>query len=573
MPEGDRQPPRHPPAAAAATEATAVCPECRRPLPARLLEAHLRQAHRVYTFRGARRPYTETLAALLDALAAPAPDAEAWAMLKAVADEEQKERAAFFLTTLLGQRLSRVEPERRAAVVDALARLLVAQGVTPVLTAMLASDAESAARHLALAVMAHWDGTLEPNLLQPLRGLVLDRRLPVDAQVGAMATLLRSVGPESLLAKEFLQKFVGGVGKAKAIDRLRLLAERAGPSAAIDALCGELEEQLRMTCPRCAVQLRKPDMEQHLWDEHRLVLDGRRVREPWGLIDEWARSMGGKADPEVMERCRALAARLDPGAGAARLRRVFAGAGVGDEEARRALVDEARAHGASLCPACYAEVPVPAEAPPAVLERRKGRLYAKGFCVELSEKGWWTTLEVRTPDRTVYRGPEPGRRWTRNGARVWLVGACVLLALLCACLAPATHHLPFALALAYLLAALGMEAIVRQIWRLGGPAEERLLEYAWRFLMPKLHAGGYRLEDSAFAVAVVKETPAGGVSARRAPLLQELVQRTEEAVREGRGPAEHLAALRRLLIAEAAAAGADPVPLVLGSWPAASRAA
>src|SRR5439155_15590084 len=137
------------PAPAAAPEATTVCPECRRPQPARLLEAHLRLAHRVFSYRGVRRPYTETLAALLDALVAAEPDAAAWATLQAIAGEEHKERAAFFLTTALGQRLSRVEPERRAAAVNALAKLLVAQDVGVVLSALLASDAESAARHLA----------------------------------------------------------------------------------------------------------------------------------------------------------------------------------------------------------------------------------------------------------------------------------------------------------------------------------------------------------------------------------------------------------------------------------------
>jgi hypothetical protein len=567
MPDGERQPARRPPAAtatAAAPDALVGCPACGKPQPARSLEAHLRSAHRLYTFRGTRRTYNETIAALLDALAIHAPDPEAWLTLKGIADVEQRERGAFFLSTLLGQRLSRVEAGARAGVVDALARLLVAHNISVVLTAMLASDAESAARHLALSLMEHWNGTLEPSLLQPLRGLVLDRRLPLDAQVGAMMTLLRSVGPESLLAKEFLQKFVGGVGKAKSIERLRQLEERAGKSAAIESLCGDLEEKLRMTCPRCGQQLRKPEMEQHLWDEHRLVLDGRRVREPWGLIEEWAKGLNGRRDADVMERCRALAARMDPDEGPARLQRVYLRTGLGDEETRRALLDEARELGESLCPACYALVPVPKEATPVELERGPRRLYARGFCVELTEKGWQTGLEVHTPERVLYRGPEPGRRWTVNGARVRLVGACVLLALLCACLLPSSHHLPIALAAAYLIAALVTEFIVRQVWTRPGPADDRLFDYTWRYLVPTLHEGGYRVEDSAFAAALVKATPAGRSSVTRAPLLQELVQRTETAVREGRGPAEHLAALRRLLIGDAAAGGADPVPLVLG---------
>ena len=447
--------------------------------------------------------------------------------------------------------------------VDALAKMLVAQQVTALLTATLASDAELSARHLALAVMGHWNGNLDPTLHQPLRGLILDRRLPLDAQIAALTALLRSVGPNSLLAKEFLQKFVSGLGKAKSIERLHQLEEHAGKSTAIDALTADLEEQLRMTCPRCAAQLRKPEMEQHLWDEHRLVLDGRRVREPWNLIEEWLRSMRGQPNAEVMLRCRNLADRVDPANGADRLQRLAVATGVATEEARRALLDEARQHNKSLCPACYAEVTVPCPAPKFALEQRQGRLYAKGFCVEVSEKGWRTTLEVRTPDRVLYQGREPRRRWTITGARVWLAGSCVLLALLFACCPLIAYPKGFVPVAVFLLAAVGMEVIVRQLWKSRVPINDRIFDYTWRFLVPRLHDGGYRVEDSAFATAIVKATPAGRSSVGRAPLLQELVQHTEAAVRDGQGPAEHLAALRRLLIADAVAAGADPVPLVL----------
>ena len=119
------------------------------------------------------------------------------------------------------------------------------------------------------------------------------------------------------------------------------------------------------------------------------------------------------------------------------------------------------------------------------------------------------------------------------------------------------------LAVVYLLAALVMDAGVRQLWKPRVPINDRLFDYTWRYLVPRLHAGGYRVEDSAFAAAIVQATPAGRSSVGRAPLLQELVQHTETAVRDGQGPPEHLAVLRRLLIADAVAGGADPVPLLL----------
>src|SRR5919204_281231 len=205
-----------------APESLLVCPECQAAVAPRLFETHLRRVHHVYQFRG----------------------------------------------------------ERRARAVEGLAPLVAGHGSTPLLVT-LASDNELAARHLALLAIARLPTPLDPNLVQPLRALLLDRRLPPEAQQEALANAVRSAGPNSLLTAELLQKLVSGVGKARAIERLRQLEKVTGPLPAIDALCAQLEENLRMSCPRCPAELRRPQMIQHLWDEHRLVLDGRRVRQPW----------------------------------------------------------------------------------------------------------------------------------------------------------------------------------------------------------------------------------------------------------------------------------------------------
>ena len=52
-----------------------------------------------------------------------------------------------------------------------------------------------------------------------------------------------------------------------------------------------------MSCPRCGVEMRRPAMIQHLWDEHRLVLDNLRVRDPWHVIEEWLDAYKAGHDP------------------------------------------------------------------------------------------------------------------------------------------------------------------------------------------------------------------------------------------------------------------------------------
>ena len=105
----------------------------------------------------------------------------------------------------------------------------------------------------------------------------------------------------------------------------------------------------------------------------------------------------------------------------------------------------------------------------------------------------------------------------------------------------------------------------------GGPPDlgrrrappERLLRHAWTLLAPRLHENGFVAEDSAFLAGLAHATPAGAFRQRRAPLLASLLKRTEDALAAGLAPPGHLAALRRLMVEDAAAAGADPVPLVV----------
>jgi hypothetical protein len=562
----DRSPlPPQPRGVAAPTppESLVVCPECGAAVAPRLFESHLRRAHQVYQFRGERRSLGDTLDALLGNLLAPRPDADAWHTLAEIAQDLQGEWAPAFLTTLLAQGLARVDGERRAGVVEGLAPLVAGEGSTPLLVT-LASDNELAARHLALLAIARLPPPIDPHLVQPLRALLLDRRLPPEAQQEALANAVRSAGPNSVLTAELLQKLVSGVGKARAIERLRQLEKRTGPLPAIDALCAQLEENLRMSCPRCSAELRRPQMIQHLWDEHRLVLDGRRVREPWAVIEDWLDDCRTRPDPELLRRCRVVAEKTDGEEGLARLGRMMLARGLADAEASRALLGEARAQHAARCPWCYALVPVPREAPPLALDTRPGRLSGGGYAVDVSERGLYTTLEVHTPDRLIHRGPEPRPRWTARGATLFLVGPLVLLALACAFFWPAGWGPPIAPVGPLLSVALGVYVMVRLTWRLRTPADRRLLPYAWSVLAPKLHAEKFVPEDSAFLAGLARRTRPGQGGRARQELLGELIRKTEQGVLSGEGSPWQLAALRRLQVEDAAAGGEDPVPLVAG---------
>ena len=564
MADGDRSQLRPAGAAAPAVppEALVVCPECRRSLPPAAFEAHLRQAHRIYQFRGVRRSFNDTFATLLDALIGVRPDAEAWRTLAAIAVENQGARADFFLATTLGQLLQRVPPERRGTVIDALGELIGASGATS-LALTLASDAEILARQLSLAVIAHLPRPIDPLLVPALHGLLLDRRLPVEAQFEALSAALQTVGPESSMAEELLQTLVSGLGKAKSIERLRRFESRFGSSAILQAMCARLEDRLRMNCPRCGTQLRRPEMIEHLWDEHRLLLDGRRVREPWSLIEEWIDLYHERQQLELLENCRTLAQRIDPDDGPRRLHRLLLSRGIADDEARRSLTREASEKHAACCPWCYSFVPVPREVPPLLLNQYRGRLSAGGYRVEVREDGMLTSLEIATPTTVIYRGREPGRLLTPLGAMVVFVGPLVLIALAWALGWIAPESEPLAPVMVILTLALVVHLLVRRAWRPRVPAVGRARNYAWTMLAPRLHGDGFRVEDSAFLAGLARISGEDGFEPLRAPLLPELVKRTENARVMGVAPPGHLAALRRLAVEDAVWRGADPVPLTV----------
>jgi hypothetical protein len=564
MPDGD--PPKTPRSRAPALartefvppppDETTLCPECG--VAVADLETHLRHVHRLYLFRGVHRSYNDAFALLLDALVAPRPDPHAWRTLSALAREDHGPRADAFLAAVIGQRLARLADDRRPAAVAGLAGLLAAAPLG--LAAALASDAEQAARELALSVFARRPSPFDPALIPPLRGLLLDRRLPVPGQLAAFAALWRSTDADGALANEMLRTLVGGLGKKRSIDRLREFEKLVGDSPAIEAVCEELEGKLRMTCPRCAVELRRPEMAAHLWQAHRLMLDVRRVRDPWQVIEEAVAVAREKDDPEMAERCRGLASEADPRDGPARFERILLRHGFGGPESIRALLADAVQRHATVCPGCRALIPRPRPAPPLEVTVRAGRLTADRYSVVVSERGLRPRLVVRTAVGVVVNVREPGRKWTGRGSALLAAAPLVALAWAAALAGERLGVPPIVPTLLVLLAAAAVYAVVRLPW--GRPTAERALRGAWEAMTPRLHAGGFSPDDAALAAGLARATAPGAFRERRAPRMAALIKQTEDAVASGLAPAESLAALQRLFVADAAAAGADPVPLL-----------
>jgi hypothetical protein len=539
----------------AAPEALVICSICRQAMVVSAFEEHLRQAHQLVTFRGVRRSFADTLEAMLEDLVSPHAG-EAWQALVQLARREHPDRADSFLAGLLATTLARLPEARRETVIDNLAPI-IAPGQAEVVGS-LARHPEPAAHLLALAAL----GSLrfDPSLANTLRVLLLDRRLPPRKQVRLLAAMWPRLDDE-VLAADLVGKLTIALGKAAAIKQLRRLEKLTGPHPAITARREELQQQAKLACPRCGVELRKPRMEQHLWREHRLILDGLRTRDPWQLVEEWLDACKEHSDPELLARCHVVAAKIDLDNGLTRLSRMLLVRGLADPAARRAILDEAREQNAACCPWCFALVGLPREVPPLSVNLRPGRLCARGYEVELDERGIQPRLEVRTPTQIIFQGLPPGRNLTYRGAAVLVSAPLVLIALLFALFWPVDANPIKPVAIVLLLAG-GAFAAVRLAAGMKRPSPLPVLELTWRFLVPRLHEGDFDPTDSAFLAGLAQLHSRAGLAGVNLEALRRLMKLTEQAMLKGNGPPGHLAALSRLWVEKESTEGADPVPLV-----------
>src|SRR5262249_26504146 len=154
------------------------------------------------------------------------------------------------------------------------------------------------------------------------------------------------------------------------------------------------------------------------------------------------------------------------------------------------------------------------------------------------------------------------RRLTRKGALLFLAGPLVLAAVVLAFAVPALHLWPLVV-VASCLAAAGLVALgVRLRYRRPQPPLWRAPAYAWKRLVPGLHAARFEREDATFLAGLALTTIAHEAVGTAAGALTRVLPVTEKAALAGQGAVEYFADLRRLVITEAVAAGRDPIPLV-----------
>jgi hypothetical protein len=459
----------------------------------------------------------------------------------------------------------------RSQALDRLLRAVRQDKLTGRFLRRLCESAEPDANRLALEVALRLAVPLDERLVEMLMPHLAKRPIPAVIRVRVCLNLLRSLAPTDERCVGVVESMRRGMSKSGGLRRFRRLREQLGPHPALDAVIADLEQALSHRCPRCQAQVNRVDLALHLWQEHGLVIDEGKIREPWALIDNWVKQFVRKGQAQQLEDALELAEQIDPIHGVSRVYRKLLANDPSDADALDYLRQQAKEQQATLCPRCYALVPTPQERQPTPLQLGRGRLQRGGYAVVVDESGLWTELILRLPGGLVYRGTEPLFTWSRRGAMIACVGALLLIAFHVALLVPAGQGWPLFPTLVILLLAVVAGLTVDYRYRNTPSTDERAIDYAWTMLLPQLHQPQFSPSDAQFLAALALASRGHGHPAWRAETLAALLTQTRQAVRMGQAGVGELAALVQLHLHDLHRQGQDPiVPLAAEVWAALS---
>lgn len=310
----------------------------------------------------------------------------------------------------------------------------------------------------------------------------LGKRLPSSLRKRAAKKLLESLSLEHELVPRLLDSFIRKLNLDAAVHRLQSLQEICSRPE-IQKRIAKLKQVNEKSCPRCGIRLTTEELVQHLWLEHRLLYDGEKVREPWEAITSWVSLSQRMNDRSYLEKATYLAKTIDPEAGPHRLNRILLALDRNDLQSQTHLREQAIRTQGSLCPTCFALVPVSHALP------RRPYVFAAGgtiewddYRIEVKEEGLLTHLKIQGKDLPPYHRPEPGSPLTRRGV-VWL--CCFpLLCLAVFAAAIADRRMVHPLFISWMLIFLATAAYywVRSRWDNLSPATDRAVDHAWEFL-------------------------------------------------------------------------------------------
>jgi hypothetical protein len=300
-------------------------------------------------------------------------------------------------------------------------------------------------------------------------------------------------------------------------------------------------------------------MVDHLWAVHGLLLEGKRVREPWRIVEDWIDDYRNVPDPAVLQRARELAQRVDPARGVRRFHRMMLARELGDPDVCRTLLREADERQASLCPHCFEFVPLPRDISVARINTWRGRISGAGYSVQVDDSGLFSHLVIVSPAGTLVDAPEAGHVLTQKGRLYLIAGLPIYAALAAALLLPVRGIMP----ILPVCVCLGIGLLLWWFMRAETEsAEWRSLHHAWRELVPGLLLEGTPTDALRFIAGLAELSLERRYFDVPRDLVRSAQAKVDRLLDQGRPAATLLASLQRYLLA-GISPRRDPVPLLV----------
>ena len=203
-----------------------------------------------------------------------------------------------------------------------------------------------------------------PAVVVELLPLLTNARVPLAVRLAAAGRALDALPDTPSAVRGVVRAITTGLPLARALHRLRHLQHLTEKATALDALVAQRERKVKMACPRCGMRLPRAEMAKHLWHEHGLALVRGKTRTRARAVAAIRREYAAIGDPALFDRAAEVGG--EPAV------RVWAAETASKEEAFPVCA-AARDRGASVCPACFADVPPAVPELPPVLAVANGR--------------------------------------------------------------------------------------------------------------------------------------------------------------------------------------------------------
>ena len=115
-------------------------------------------------------------------------------------------------------------------------------------------------------------------VVRRLLPLLANSRIPLPVRFAAAGRALDALPDTPRAIRGLVRALTVRASPSRALARLRHLQRLTEKSNALDQIVDRREQRIRMSCPRCAARLSRPEMVKHLWHEHGLTLAKGKTR-------------------------------------------------------------------------------------------------------------------------------------------------------------------------------------------------------------------------------------------------------------------------------------------------------